>query len=156
MIQQEQIHQYFSQLGVEEGHNLVIGGGSTGKGDQNNQAATANDEGPLGSSTHQDASHTDPASLSESLKLFFPPERSPEFLTAATSETLLERFVTLGSCNDPSYMSRPALKDANYYADMGSADTRNRQAQLSAERAYREGLARKGSSHGRTGIRTLN
>jgi hypothetical protein len=49
----------------------------------------------------------------------------------------------LGDLNEPSYIRRPAMMQAQYYGDMSSIETRGRQARVSAENAINEGQSRR-------------
>jgi hypothetical protein len=84
-----------------------------------------------------------------SLKMFLPRQPQPrghEQPYEASGATPLERFMMPGDSNEPAYMRRHAMMQAQCYGDMGSVETRAHQAQVLAEKIVRDGQARKGST----------
>ncbi|OKL56891.1 hypothetical protein UA08_08039 [Talaromyces atroroseus] len=166
VVQQEQIRQYFLQLGIQKGHDLEIGEGCAetshqGKGTRPSSASVHSntERSDLPYDDGDDAEQQDQqqqqqkenfVSLSHSLKLFMPRQRENHHEESHHSNmqdsTPLERFVTLDGCSDPSYISRVAVTQAGCYGHMESVDARQRQAQLLAEQVVRDANVHRGSS----------
>lgn len=78
-----------------------------------------------------------------SLKMFVPRQAQNNPGYGSSGATPLERHLTLGDLNEPSYIGRPAMMQAQYYGDMRSIEIRGRQALVSAENAINERQSRR-------------
>jgi hypothetical protein len=155
VVQQEQVHQYFSQLGILKGQGLTIGEGraetshkpsSSGGGDTD-LSDLCDDDDPGRPQQQGETQTRQPkrasVSLSQSLKMFLPRQRDhrqeESYPPPSTQDaTPLERFLTLDGCSGPSYLSRVAVTQAGCYGQGESIATRQHQAQLLAEQVVRE------------------
>ncbi|EED12362.1 hypothetical protein TSTA_004130 [Talaromyces stipitatus ATCC 10500] len=149
VVHEERTHQYFSQLGILKGIDIINAeywdGGNTGACTRTGTGAggcsRANRDDALPDTARRDNSdNSNGGDLLQSLKIFVP------HLVEDSGTTPLERFLTLGESTDPSYIRHPALTQAQYYGNMDSVETRISQAHVSADRIISEGQARKGST----------
>ncbi|EEA19036.1 hypothetical protein PMAA_013030 [Talaromyces marneffei ATCC 18224] len=154
VIHEEQVQKYFSQRGMEEGHDIMNGQGARVLGQGVNTGTTSGSGGGGGMSRdttiRREASPRDNnEDLQNSLKMFAPrqpPPRGHEQPYEATGATPLERYLTPGDLNEVSYMRKPVMMQARCYGDMGSVEIRAHQAQVLVDKTTREGQTAKGST----------